>query len=102
MRAARAPFESEPAKPSHPLAPGPPKRTGPEEGRHGEPFDRRRAIRYVGELLAQYEARLKFPRGYTVGMRGKVAHLTQELGLMQAEGEPGETLARRWDFVRFG
>lgn len=67
------------------------------EVRRGEPFDRTRAIRCVERYLSIYQGLPKRP-----WVLAKVAHLTQELGIMQAAGTEGEQLARRWDFVVFG
>lgn len=67
------------------------------EVRRGEPFDRTRAIRCVQDYLVRYQGLPKRP-----WVLAKIAHLTQELGIMQADGKEGEQLARRWDFVVFG
>ena len=61
--------------------------------------ERQRAIRYLSELVVRHRAHAASGRcAHPVALfwRARAAMLSREIGLMQAAGEPGETLARRW------
>jgi hypothetical protein len=64
-----------------------------------QPGARGRAIAYVTRCLESYLSMRRMPGAYKMGLTGKIEHLRLELGIMQAAGLEGETLARRWDFV---
>lgn len=57
---------------------------------------RQRAIRYVTALIQEYES---WHRDEGMGGAYHRMVLRRELATMQAEGQEGETLAGRWDFL---
>ena len=57
--------------------------------------EREAAIKLVAEIIGRWEsARVYGPAA--LGVRRHVVELKRELGQMQAAGEPGASLARRW------
>lgn len=58
--------------------------------------ERERAIAHVAALIVAYRA--MHVRGSRFA-KGRIEALSTEIGFMQARGEPGDTLARRWCLV---
>lgn len=64
--------------------------------------EREQAIRWASEYMAQYHARLRIPRlphNIVAFYTGRVKALTHEIGMMQAQGDEGDRLARMWHKV---
>lgn len=64
--------------------------------------ERELAIRHVSMLVGTYRRMLKNPTmkgDFAAGLACHVRELVDEIALIQAEGEPGATLARRWCFL---